>query len=147
MPQELKFPFHIFLWKKVYSRLSKNSSITKSNIIKSELQKWRSTKSLHWNGKFNKAYPYIIFLNNDFAYNINGKSLITFHISHAFSFSLECDPDIILIVCGLLALSGLQYLNSDINIRADFLGKFSTCLWRQATWKILKFTFWNDLDI
>ena len=59
--------------------------------------------------------------------------------------------------CGLEKVNemnyGLKEINmkydqcSDVNIRADFVGKFSACLWRQATRKIFKFTFWTDLDI
>ena len=42
---------------------------------------------------------------------------------------------------------GQLVVDSDVNICADFVGKFSACLWWQATQKIFKFMFWSDLDI
>ena len=36
---------------------------------------------------------------------------------------------------------------SDVNIRADFVRKFSTCLWQQTARNIFKFMFWSDLNI
>ena len=36
---------------------------------------------------------------------------------------------------------------SDVNIRADFVAKFSVSLSRQATRKIFKFSFWNNFNI
>ena len=42
--------------------------------------------------------------------NINGKSMIKFHNSHAVSFSLKFDPYIILIGCCLMALPGFDCL-------------------------------------